>query len=65
MIAGKRLYFNEYGGHLDAKIAWMPTSGGKVHTVATGFRGYTVGFGGHAGRLYVGETPNKIYRFTP
>ena len=65
VIAGKRLYFNEYGGHLDAKIAWMPTSGGKVHTVATGFRGYTVGFGGHAGRLYVGETPNKIYRFTP
>ena len=65
VILGRRLYFNEYGGHLDAKIAWMPTAGGKVHTVATGFNGYTVGFGEHHGRLYVGQTPDSIYRFTP
>jgi hypothetical protein len=43
----------------------MPTSGGRVHTVATGFNGYTVGFGEHAGRLYVGQTPDQIYSFTP
>jgi glucose/arabinose dehydrogenase len=64
-IMGNRLYFNEYGGHLDAKIAWMPLSGGRIHTVAVGFNGYTVGFGAHHGRLYVGQTRDQIYSFTP
>jgi hypothetical protein len=65
VLAGSRLYFNEYGGHLNAKVVWMPRSGGRLHTVATGFHGYTVGFGEHRGRLYVGQTPDQIYSFTP
>jgi glucose/arabinose dehydrogenase len=65
VLAGSRLYFNEYGGHLNAKVVWMPRSGGRLHTVATGFHGYTVGFGEHQGRLYVGQTPDQIYSFTP
>ena len=50
VIAGSRLYINEYGGHANAKIVWMPLTGGRLHTVAVDFNGYTVGFGEHDGR---------------
>ena len=44
----------------------MPLSGGPAKPLANGFVAPTVGLGGHAGALYVGEVgPGLVYRVTP
>ena len=44
----------------------MPLSGGPAKPLVKGFVAPTVGLGGHAGALYVGEVgPVLVYRVTP
>ena len=44
----------------------MPLSGGPAKPLANGFVAPTVGLGGHAGALCVGEVgPGLVYRVTP
>jgi hypothetical protein len=65
VIVGKRLYFNEFGVRNGPEVVWIPSSGGAIHKLATGFSQTIVALGEHGGRLYVGQTSGQIYSFKP
>lgn len=43
----------------------MPLTGGKLTPVLTGFVAPTVGLGGNAGTLYVGELTGQVFSVKP
>jgi glucose/arabinose dehydrogenase len=56
-IIGNRLYLSEFGFVHTAKVQSMPTSGGPLKTLLTGFAGESfIGLGTHGGWVYVGES---------
>jgi glucose/arabinose dehydrogenase len=69
VIIGKRLYMTSFlstkpkskGG----EVVSMPLKGGKLTPVLTGFVAPTVGLGGNAGKLYVGELTGQVFSVTP
>jgi glucose/arabinose dehydrogenase len=65
VVAGNRLYFNEFSSRNPPQVVWMPRSGGTIHKLATGFSDAIVGLGEHGGRLYVGQISGQIYSFKP
>jgi glucose/arabinose dehydrogenase len=69
VIIGKRLYMTSFlstkpkskGG----EVVSMPLKGGKLTPVLTGFVAPTVGLGGNAGKLYVGELTGQVFSVKP
>jgi glucose/arabinose dehydrogenase len=71
VIIGKTLYMTSFlgtkhpGRGPGGEVLSMPLKGGPVKTVLTGFAGPTVGLGGHAGTLYVGELTGQVFSVKP
>jgi glucose/arabinose dehydrogenase len=67
VIIGKTLYMTSFVGNAGktGEVLSMPLKGGKVKTVLTGFAASTVGLGGNAGTLYVGELTGRVFSVKP
>jgi glucose/arabinose dehydrogenase len=70
VIMGQRLYMTSFlgpkGKGPGGEVLWMPLGGGAAKPLVTGFVAPTVGLGGHAGSLYVGEVgAGLVFRVTP
>lgn len=70
VIMGQRLYMTSFlgpkGKGPGGEVLWMPLSGGPAKPLVKGFVAPTVGLGGHAGSLYVGEVgAGLVFRVTP
>jgi glucose/arabinose dehydrogenase len=65
-IIGKRLYISEFGAtQKGAQVVSMPTTGGQVTTLLTGFAAPIVGLATHAGAVYVGEFTGQVFSVRP
>ncbi|MBV9414136.1 MAG: hypothetical protein JO363_04080 [Solirubrobacterales bacterium] len=70
VIIGQRLYMTSFLGPKakgpGGEVLWMPLSGGPAKPLVEGFVAPTVGLGGQAGSLYVGEVgAGLVFRVTP
>jgi glucose/arabinose dehydrogenase len=66
VIMGKKLYMTSFvGAGKTGEVFSMPLTGGKLTPVLTGFAAPTVGLGGHAGTLYVGELTGRVFSVKP
>ncbi len=71
VIMGKTLYMTSFlgtkhpGKGPGGEVLSMPLKGGPVKTVLTGFVAPTVGLGGNAGTLYVGELTGQVFSVKP
>jgi glucose/arabinose dehydrogenase len=68
VIMGKTLYMTSFAGPVGksgGQVLSMPLKGGPVKTVLTGFIAPTVGLGGNAGTLYVGELTGQVFSVKP
>ena len=67
VIIGKKLYMTSFLGTTGkaGEVFSMPLSGGKLTPVLTGFVAPTVGLGGNAGTLYVGELTGQVFSVKP
>jgi glucose/arabinose dehydrogenase len=66
-IIGKTLYMTSFLGTTGkaGEVFSMPLKGGKLKPVLTGFVAPTVGLGGNAGTLYVGELTGQVFSVKP
>ena len=69
VIIGKTLYMTSFlsttGKGPGGEVLSMPLKGGPVKPVLTGFAAPTVGLGGNAGTLYVGELTGRVFSVKP
>jgi glucose/arabinose dehydrogenase len=67
VIIGKTLYMTSFLGTTGkaGEVFSMPLKGGKLTPVLTGFVAPTVGLGGNAGTLYVGELTGQVFSVKP
>jgi hypothetical protein len=69
VIIGKTLYMTSFtnttGKGPGGEVVSMPLKGGKLTPVLTGFAAPTVGLGGNAGTLYVGELTGQVFSVKP
>jgi glucose/arabinose dehydrogenase len=69
VIMGKTLYMTSFtnttGKGPGGEVVSMPLKGGKLKPVLTHFVAPTVGLGGHAGTLYVGELTGQVFSVRP
>lgn len=67
VIIGKTLYMTSFLGTTGkaGEVFSMPLKGGKLKPVLTGFVAPTVGLGGNAGTLYVGELTGQVFSVKP
>jgi glucose/arabinose dehydrogenase len=65
-ILGTRLYISEFGAtQKGGQVVSMPTTGGPVTTLLTGFAAPIVGLATHAGAVYVGEFTGQVFSVRP
>jgi glucose/arabinose dehydrogenase len=69
VIIGKTLYMTSFAGtspkSKGGEVLSMPLTGGPLKPVLTGFVAPTVGLGGNAGTLYVGELTGQVFSVKP
>jgi glucose/arabinose dehydrogenase len=69
VIIRKTLYMTSFtnttGKGPGGEVVSMPLKGGKLKPVLTGFVAPTVGLGGNAGTLYVGELTGQVFSVKP
>jgi glucose/arabinose dehydrogenase len=64
-IIGSRLYASEYGAVYAPQVVSMNFAGHGIRTEASGFSAPIVGLGISAGRVYVGASDGRVWRFRP